>query len=67
MRPYLKKITKAKKGRECGSTSRAPAWQAQGPEFQPQISKTKIFKFSGGHYTSVTVDVEKHHIIVGFV
>jgi hypothetical protein len=44
VRPYVKKILKAKKGQGYGSSVRVPIYQAYGPEFKPhycQKSKTK--------------------------
>jgi hypothetical protein len=35
------KMTNTKRIGECGSSSRAPAQQAQGPEFNPQYFKKK--------------------------
>jgi hypothetical protein len=38
---FKKKITKAKKDWGHGSSSRAPAKEAQGPKFKPQCCKNK--------------------------
>jgi hypothetical protein len=42
-RPYLKN-NQSKNGWKCGSSSRAPAWQVQSPEFKPK-KRNHVFPY----------------------